>query len=165
MKAFIIKDIKHFMNQLLVYSIFDHFNCIEASITTFNTFQITGRIHPDYYPLNEYEALEKPEYSNWAMLKPLCYEIIKGKKTPLNFSFILSLTDNVKCNLSQKGGISSSIFSHASLHLNIKFDHQKLSVISATSLDCFSMDKSLEQLWDSTVETFLKKHFDLDVFQ
>ncbi len=162
MKAFIIKDVKQFMNQLLIHSFFDRFLCIEATITTFNTFQISGRIHPDYYPLNEYEALEKPEFSNWEMLKPVCFQIIKGKKTPLSFSIVLSLPSHRIEELSKKKQISKSLSANASLNLNIKFEHQKLTVISAASLQTFSMDKSLEQLWDFTVEKFLHQHFDIE---
>ena len=43
------------------------------------------------------------------------------------------------------------------LYLNIKYEKQRLSVVTGISLKKFSMDKSLEQAWDEEIKTILKK--------
>ena len=55
MIALQIQDIKDFMNRLLLKETFDPFLVIEATITTYNTFHIDGRLKPDYYSPEERE--------------------------------------------------------------------------------------------------------------
>ena len=40
------------------------------------------------------------------------------------------------------------------LYLNLKYDGQKLTCITGTSMNLFTMDKSLEQAWDKIVQKF-----------
>ena len=44
-----IKDVKNFMNQLLIGQTFDDFSLVEASITTFCSFTIDGKLHRDFF--------------------------------------------------------------------------------------------------------------------
>ena len=48
MIALQIKHVKDFMSQLLLQDAFDHFLLSEASVTTFASFSIDGRLHPDF---------------------------------------------------------------------------------------------------------------------
>ena len=48
MLALKINDVKEFMNQLLIGETFDHFQLVEASITTFNTFSIDGTLKREF---------------------------------------------------------------------------------------------------------------------
>ncbi|CBL22500.1 hypothetical protein CK5_10030 [Blautia obeum A2-162] len=43
-----INDVKNFMNQLLIGQTFDDFSLVEASITTFCSFTIDGKLHRDF---------------------------------------------------------------------------------------------------------------------
>ena len=74
------------MSHLLLKPTFDTFSLIEGEVTTFNRFQVDGRIHKDFFD----EAFEK-EYSTWGEVRDFFFQVIRGKKTPLNFKFILSL--------------------------------------------------------------------------
>ena len=58
MIALQIQDVKDFMGKLLLQHTFDAFLVVEGSITTYNTFHIDGRLHPDYYTAEEQEALK-----------------------------------------------------------------------------------------------------------
>ncbi len=44
-----INDVKNFMNQLLIGQTFDDFSLVEASITTFCSFTIDGKLHRDFF--------------------------------------------------------------------------------------------------------------------
>ena len=78
---------KNCMSHLLLKPTFDEFSLVEGSIVTFNKFTIDGFLQKDFYE----EAPEK-EYSDWRDLREFCFNIIKGKRTPLSFKFVLSLS-------------------------------------------------------------------------
>ena len=75
-----IKDTKNFMSQLLVKNTFDTLYISEADIATSVTFSINGLINKDYYTQEEYEQLTHKKYSLWSDIKPVCFNLIKGKK-------------------------------------------------------------------------------------
>lgn len=83
-----LTDIKNFMAQLLLSETFDHFSFIEGEIVTFNTFKIDGFIQKDFFDTEE----EPPQYSYWENLREYCFSIIRGKRTPLSFHLVFSLS-------------------------------------------------------------------------
>lgn len=155
-----ILDVKNFMNQLLLSDTFDHFQVIEAAVTTHTAFFIDGTIQKNYYTKEELEGLnlEKHPYASWKQLKPLCFNLIKGKKTPLSLKIIFQLSiENMEKLLAQTG-VPLSFHDINGLLLNVKYDGSSLSCITGTSLNLFTMDKSLEHAWDDMVRRyFLKK--------
>lgn len=159
MIALQIQDIKDFMNRLLLKETFDPFLVVEATITTYNTFHIDGRLKPDYYSSEERETLNLTErpFSRWQELRPFCLELIKGKRTPLSFQFTFQLSpENTKKLLIQ----TESTFSPqdiSGLILNIRYDSNGLICTTALSLNIFTMDKSLDHSWDQMVQKFLLK--------
>ena len=160
MIALQIQDIKNFMSKLLLSQTFDHFLLVEGSITTFNTFRIEGRVHKDFFSEEELEAqtLSDREFSLWKEVKPICLELIKGKKTPLGFKFIFQLSKENTAKLLAGSGITSLQPENISgLLLNIRFDGSTLTCITATNLNLFTMDKSLEHAWDDMIKRFLKQ--------
>ena len=76
------------MAQLLLSETFDHFSFIEGEIVTFNTFKIDGFIQKDFFDAEE----EPPQYSYWENLREYCFSIIRGKRTPLSFHLVFSLS-------------------------------------------------------------------------
>ena len=68
------------MSHLLLKDTFDQFSFIEGEITTFNTFTIDGYLQKDFFE-------EKPEdsHAHWKDVREFCFQIIRGKRTPLNF--------------------------------------------------------------------------------
>lgn len=156
MIAFQMQDIRTFMSRLLLSSAFDAFLVVEGSITTFSTFQIDGRLHPDYFTREEQEAsgLGERRFSRWQEIRPFCLDLIKGKRTPLCFRFTFQLSpENTGKLLTQ----SDSPFSPADVNgliLNIRFENGGLICTTATSLKVFTLDKSLDQAWDQMVQRF-----------
>lgn len=148
-----LTDIKGFMSQLLLSETFDNFSFIEGEIVTFNTFRIDGFIQKDFFDTEE----EPPQYSCWKNLREYCFSIIRGKRTPLSFHLIFSLSpENTKRLMAQ-----STPALHAEdvqgLYLNIRYDSRHLSCITGTSFKTFTLDKSLEHAWDEMVQKFLRQ--------
>lgn len=160
MIALQIQDIKNFMSRLLLSQTFDHFLLVEGMITTYNTFRIDGRIHKDFFTEEELEEheLNHREFSLWKDVKPFCLELIKGKKTPLGFKFTFQLSRENTAKLLTSSGITSIQPENVSgLLLNIRYDNGTLNVITATNLNLFTLEKSLEHAWDDMVKRFLKQ--------
>lgn len=171
-----ISDIKGFMAKLLNEndSTFDTFLVAEVIIATYNTFHIDCHINREFYksdnstedvsissenPTTSGSPISAlPTMSAWKTLKPICFELIKGKRTPLHFKMTFQLSpENTEKFLAQSAdeiGTSFSGENVTGLVLNIKYDGNALTCITATSLNIFTMDKSLEHAWDNMIRKF-----------
>ncbi|NLG03419.1 MAG: hypothetical protein GX567_06275 [Clostridia bacterium] len=164
MISFKINDVKGCMLRLLSETdhTFDSFLLSEAVITTYNTFHIDGHMNKEFFANDEDtpDACEGAGYSTWKTLKPICFSLIKGKRTPLNFKFIFLLSpENTHKFLAQTNlNDSFSPDTINGLILNIKYDGSSLSATTATSLQTFTLDKSLEHEWDTMVQKFFHAH-------
>ena len=160
MIALQIQDIKAFMSKLLLAQTFDNFLLVEGSITTYNTFRIDGRIHKSFFSDEEIEerGLSTREFSLWKEVKPFCLDLIKGKKTPLGFKFTFQLSkENTEKLLTSSGFTSLQPENISGLLLNVRYENGSLNVITATNLNLFTLEKSLEHAWDDMVKRFLKQ--------
>lgn len=144
-----ITDIKTFMSKLLIKNDFDDYLLREASITTFNTFTIDGRIKENFFSKDDFEALTYKHFSSWSVIKPHCFNIIKGKTLPVNFKIVLKVNEERTFKILQASCAALNIADVEGLYLNIKYENNTLDCISATSLYTFTTDKSLENYWDS----------------
>lgn len=147
------------MQHLLLKTTFDSFSLIEGEITTYNTFHIDGYLHKKFF-----EDAPQKEYSSWGDLREFCFQIIRGKRTPLNFRFILSLPrEDFEEFLDQQEISSFRPSDLQGLYLNFKYDGTSLKCVTGTSLSQFTMDKTLEKVWDNYAkEFFLKREIDFD---
>ena len=150
---------KNCMQHLLLKPTFDSFALIEGEITTYNTFRIDGYIHKNFY-----EDAPLKDYSSWGDLREFCFHIICGKRTPLNFRFILSLPkEEFEAFLIDQEIPSLSHSDIQGLYLNFKYDGTNLQCITGTSLNIFTMDKTLENVWDNYARKFfLNKEIDFE---
>ena len=92
MIALQIADIRHFMKKLLLSESFDRFLLLEGSITTFCTFHMDGQLQKAYYTGEEQEQIDDRSLAYWEEIRPFCFELIKGKRTPLAFRFTFQLS-------------------------------------------------------------------------
>lgn len=147
------------MQHLLLKTTFDSFSLIEGEITTYNTFHIDGYLHKKFF-----EDAPQKEYSSWGDLREFCFQIIRGKRTPLNFRFILSLPrEDFEDFLNQQEISAFRSSDLQGLYLNFKYDGTSLKCVTGTSLSLFTMDKTLEKVWDNYAkEFFLKQEIDFD---
>ncbi|MBP5299296.1 MAG: hypothetical protein J6Z09_09115 [Lachnospiraceae bacterium] len=156
MTAFEIANKKQFMNSLLLTDIFDIFLLEKANLVLSNTVDIDGRYNPAFFE----GAEEKPayEFTPWEEIRPLIVSLIKGKNTPLSFKFALILKPEYV-----KGALKEALTDEASslikaLVLNIKYENDRLLLVTGTSFNTFVMDKSIDAAWDASMKGFLIKH-------
>ncbi len=154
-----IKDLKKFMNSLLASDRFDSFLVNNISITTFNTFQIDGHICKDFYADDEFNNLPEQRLSSYGTLRPICYNLIKGHKTPVKMKIIFAMNETCIRNLIDSANTSLTVNDVNELFFNIKYENGVASCITGTSLKIFTMDKSLEQAFDMYISNFISTLF------
>ena len=117
---------KNCMSHLLLKDTFDNFSFIDGEITTFNKFLLS-------------------------------FQIIRGKRTPLGFKIVLALPeDQIPYFLTTHGLTGYRPEEIRGLYLNFHYDGHHLQCITGTSLNTFTMDKSIEREWDQEVKNILK---------
>lgn len=151
MIALSLTEVKECMSKLLLSETFDAFLFIEGEVTTFNTFSIDGYLHKDFFPENE---VPDRTYTLWRDIREHFFSLIKGKRTPLNFKFVLGLAEANIEKLIQQQNLDFELEDVRGLYINLKYDGQKLQCITGTAMNLFSMDKTLEQAWDTMVQKF-----------
>lgn len=160
MTALSILDVKEFMNILLRTDTFDSFLLSEGSITTCMTYLLDGHARADFFsPEDEpYELVAQESYIPFSLVRPVCFQIIRGKRPPSSFKFVFLLSaENLKRTVSSiNSGFSAEDVS--GMYLNLKYQNQQLICTTGISCRIFSMDKSLEHGWDDMVKLFFRKH-------
>ncbi|MCQ2081532.1 MAG: DUF5721 family protein [Lachnospiraceae bacterium] len=152
MKAFSVESTKNFMKELLVGEKFDDFLLEEATIKTYNTFKIDGRILPEFYEDYEFGY----EFSLWKNMKGICFDLIKGKQVPVGFHFVLQLAPEKVQQILRLGGSTTPADMVKSFTLNIKYQNNEITLVTATAFNTFIMDKTPDALWDNYIEQFLQ---------
>ncbi len=160
-----IKNTKAFMNHMLLQNTFDQFWVKEASIETFYTMAINGNRRKDFYTPEELEDESfQTELIAWSECKNICLDMMKGKKTPLSFHFVLKLSKKNTEKTICAADTTLTLLDVSGLYLNISFENGSVTVITGTSLNTFTMDKSLDHAWDEMVKKFLiKNNLDYDL--
>lgn len=151
-------DTKHCMTELLLRETFDHFLFMEGEITTFNKFSIDGYIRKEFYRTGENEDSPPETHSTWSRLRDFCFSIIKGKRTPLNFRLIFSLPEEETAGLIEEKQLDFQPDTVQGLYLNFKYDGASLTCTTGTSLNTFTLDKSLEHAFDKWAGEFFSAH-------
>lgn len=160
MQALELTDIKDFMNKFLRSEIFDHFLLQEGVIHSAASYVIDGRVNKGFYSENELEELSLKDCSflPYAMLRGNFFDLIKGKKTPSSFKFVLLLSpENLRRTLTSTGS-SFSENDITGVFINIRYQNQLLTLTTGISYNIFSTDKTLDTEWDRLVRQFLKQH-------
>ena len=159
MLALKITNIKDFMSKLLIGTSFDALWVTETSVTTFCTFSIDGTLHPEFYETEQQEALQTSHRKQilWKEIKPFCYSMIKGRQTPLHLKIIFQLSLENTQHLLKNAGLAISPDDIAGMYLNFQYNVNQLLCTTGLSLRIFTMDKTLEQLWDHSVLAFFNK--------
>ena len=155
-----LTDVKTFMNQLLCSELFDRFLLSEASITKDATFTVNGHINPAFYSAEELETegLTGLDILPYSRLRPVCYQLIRGKHTPVSFKFVLTLSpENMKHTLAR----SDSSFTDndvKGIFINMAFQNGRLTLTTGISYILFSTDRTLDHEWDGLIKKFLAKN-------
>lgn len=149
-----ILEMNRFMGKLLKGENFDGFLLKEGFLRTNIEYRFQGQLFTEYFDTEEQAKLEE-KYVYWGELRPTVFELIKGKKTPLAFSFTLLLTKNDTTQLLARRQVNVGEDS-PSLFLQIRFEHGTGHMVTGTARNVFTLDKSLEEAWDEEIRQLMK---------
>ena len=154
-----IKELKNFMGKLLTSDCFDSFLLEEATITTYNTFYIDGHIQRDFYTDDEWEdpSLRPYVFSLWKDMRPFCFSLIKGKRTPVSFKIVLHLLPDAVEKVLSQNDTSVTFDQIKGFVLTVRYDGAAITCTTGVSLRTFLPDKGPEKIWDRTLRLFLDK--------
>ena len=154
MIALKVKQQKVFMAKLLTTEAFDDFLVTEATIDTYDTFHIDGKINKEFYQDGE---LPDTDHSKWSTIRPIALELIKGKITPLGFKFVLQLDSKRKEELLKNSDADLNP-DQVSLGINIRFANGEVIITTGISYSLFTLDKSAEKAWDEYIPSLLDSY-------
>ena len=159
MIALRITNVKHFMGKLLTGEDFDSFLLEEASIRTYNTFIIDGHQNRYFYSTEEWEdkQIRPYDFSCWKAMRPICFELIKGKHTPAAFHFVLHLMPEYMASILSGGDTAVTPQQIKAFVLNIRYDGSALTLVTGTAFHTFLPDKTPDSLRDQAIRQFLTK--------
>lgn len=160
MKAFALTEKKEFMHLLLRSELFDHFLLSEASVHTGVQYDIDGRINQSFFSSDELASaqLEGLAYMPYGRLRPIFFELIKGKSAPTSFKFVLMLSPS---NLKKTLQASGTTIAHENIlaaYMNILYQKEQLILTTGVSYRIFLPDKSFERDWEKFTINFLNRN-------
>lgn len=138
------------MSQFLTTDTFDLFLLEEAVINSANSFTIDGRVNQEFF-----EEPCKYDFRPWAEIKNLCFDLIKGKRTPLSFRFVLHLIPEKAAILLQKEDPDLDFSQIKALVVTIRFDGTKIILTTGVSYHTFVLSKEADAIWDRVFSKYL----------
>lgn len=156
MLALEITSMKQFMNHLLAADSFDIFLLEEAVIGTANTFTIDGHINKEFFSGEDAPELSC-EFRPWKDIRSLCFDLIKGKRTPVFFRFVLHLMPEKAAALLESRGCDTDASQIRALVLNIRYDGAKAVLTTATAFHTFVPSKEPDAIWDKALLQYLEQ--------
>lgn len=161
MIAFNIEEIKDFTRRLFLGTDFDGFLLNEAQIVTYNSFSIDGHIRREYYQQDgrEEAEMELAAFSKWEAVKPICFSLIKGKRLPSGFHINLQAPPEMVLGCLAGQGAEDVLMDQVKgLYLHVRYEGLRLYCVTGTLLSVFTMDKTIDRLWDGYVKQFFRDH-------
>ncbi|MDR3238598.1 MAG: DUF5721 family protein [Clostridiales bacterium] len=140
------ETIKSVMHALLKGDTFDAFYVRGMEIRLFTQFEISGVLNQSCYSEEEWEKLGRV-YCLWSELKRYAFDMLKGSQKPQLLKIIFSLPDEAARAIHENA---------AALFLNLAFTENKLCFIAAASPKNFSLDKSVDLLWEEYIRRFFQ---------
>ena len=158
MIALKITGLGSFMSRLFSGNTFDSFLLAEGTLQMAVTWQVDGRLNRGFFEKEEWEDPERRphDYAAWSDVRPALRELIRGKKTPVSFQFILHLKPELMENMLQKEGDSELLSSVGAFVLTVRYRDNEASLLTGISMKSFTMNKNADILWDKAVKRFLQ---------
>lgn len=150
------------MQHLLMKETFDFFLFCEGQIRSASTFHLDGRINRDYFDSEELPDMSE-NFVSWAGIRPVVFSIIQGKKVPTKLKLVFALPSDCYTDILKQCASSLSPSDLGGLHLHILYENDAITLITGTSLNVFTLDKTIDSCWDNVVRTLLKQHFDIEI--
>lgn len=156
-----IKDVNNFMHKLLISDTFDNFLFCDGEIATSCTISFNGRINQKFFDTDELASLTD-DFIYWRNIKHIAYDAIKGNKVPSKMKIVLALSKIKYEEMISKSGMHITSDEIGGLYIHILYKEGQIEVITGTSLNTFTMDKTLDEYWDKTISAFLNQNFDCE---
>ncbi len=146
-----ISNIKAFMNCLFTKTAFDSLYLIESTVKMGISHHIDGRINRDFYDSDQEISRD---FCLWKEAKGYIFQIIKGVRLPVSMKIILGLNPLMIRELAARSG-SFREEEILGMYINILFSSGKLTLTAGISCRSFTLDKSLEEVFDSYIRECL----------
>lgn len=154
MIALQIQDKKKMLQVLLESTSFDTFLMQEVSVIRDSSLFLEGRIHPEYQAQQDPVQAEGTDFVPWHSVRMLLASYI-GKDFPLSFKFVLQAPAAYTQNLLKNAAFTGDPSTVKGLILTFRYEQEHLTCLTGISLTTFSMDKSIETLWDQGIKKAL----------
>lgn len=150
-----LDDTKQFMNHLFKEETFDNFEVVSIQLKTMIYYEIDGQLIKEYYDTDEQQELLST-YLTWAQYKNNIVPLIKGKRPPIFFKIVFALSTKQRDGIIQKLGLNEPLIQ--GFYINLVYDHPSAKIMTGTNYKTFTLDKSAEEYFDSSIKKFLNKH-------
>ncbi|MGN0368000.1 MAG: DUF5721 family protein [Wujia sp.] len=156
MQVYEIEDTKQFMQELLKQERYDSFYLYEARVKTKLDYYVSGKLNPQYLDTQDEAdcAQEGQTHIEWKDIKSTVFSFMDEDRMPISFKIILMFHKENILRLLEMNHVAIAAADVRALFLNIVYEQGQLHVTTGTSLDIFTMDKTLEHLWDETVQKY-----------
>ena len=152
-----IENIKKFMAGFLGGNLFDDFLMSEGKLSMNIEYEFDAKILKEFSDTEEWEEMKTYPYVMWQEEKEKIFSLVKGKKNPLSFQFVMMLQLDLVSDILAKYNLAIREDEVAGLFINILYDRQGLKCTAGVSRKTFVLDKTLEEAWDQEVkERFLE---------
>ncbi len=148
MLGFHVQRLGPLTQQLFLGSAFDDFLVSEASFQTSFRSDFDGQLAE--------EGAAEPCIA-WRQLKPIAYQLIKGKTLPRSFQIVFRLSNEKTAAFLTAVSSSFTPDEVRGLYLNLRYAREQLSITTGCQFAEFTMDRELEKAWDRQVTRFLEK--------
>ena len=125
---------------------------LQASFQIYKDKYVNGRLNREYFDTEAQADL--PEYIEWKDIKATVYAYLKGERLPIGFKIILMFNRENISRLLEMNNLPVKEEDVSALFMNVVYEHETLSVTTGTSLKIFTMDKTLEHIWDDTIKKY-----------
>ncbi len=149
-----LKSLKDATRQLFLDTAFDIFSLMEASFICGASFSVDGHRNPDFFEEPDSSA---DAFISWESLRPVCFQMIKGKRVPLSFCLVFTLSAAKAAEIFDEPVLSDNADIDRYL-LILHYKNQQLTASTGTSFLRFSLDKSSEKLWDQKILNWMDDH-------
>lgn len=152
-----IEQVKKFMAGFLGGTLFDDFLMNEGKLSMDITYEFSGKVLQEFFDTDEWEQYGRYPYVPWEREKSKIFSLVKGKKTPLYFQFVMMMKPEQVEEFLVKYNLPVRTDEIAGLFLNVIYDRQSLKCTTGVSRKTFVMDKTLEEAWDIESKERLKE--------
>ena len=157
MIALKITGLGSFMSGLFSGNTFDSFLLAEGTLQMAVNWQIDGRLNRDFFEKDVWDPAQRPyDYAAWSEVRPSLRELIRGKKAPVSFQFVLHLKPELMKSMLEKEGDQELLSCVGAFVVTIRYKDGQASLLSGISMKSFTMNKNADILWDKAIRRFLE---------